>query len=139
MLIYLLVFSVLYAYARLTIDYLYFEPAIKRDIDGFNNLNSEYPCVKINGHCALYRKGKNSNKVMIIAHGNAGSFLDRGYMFKKLEKYSGDIYLFEYPGFSGIKGNTNIANCISELLFWINHVKPQYKKIDLFGESKNIA
>jgi hypothetical protein len=72
---------------------------------------------------------------MIVAHGNAGSFLDRGYMLDKLEKYSGDIYLFEYPGFSGVEGKTNITNCISELLFWINHLRPQYKKMDLFGES----
>ena len=135
MLIYFLVFSIFYTYARSTIDCLYFEPAKKRDMEEFNNLNPDYPCVKIDNHYALYRKGKNPNKVMIVAHGNAGSFLDRGYVLDKLEKYSGDIYLFEYPGFSGISGKTNIENCVGELMFWIQHLKPKYKKMDLFGES----
>jgi hypothetical protein len=53
----------------------------------------------------------------------------------KLYKYSGDIYLFEYPGFSGVSGKTNISNCVGELMFWITHLRPKYKKMDLFGES----
>ena len=135
MLLYLLIFSVLYAYIHSTIDCLYFEPAQTRNVENFNNLNSKYPCIAIHDHYALFRKGANSEKVMIIAHGNAGSFLDRDYMFDKLQKYSGDIYLFEYPGFSGVKGKTNIKNCVKELMFWIMHLKPKYKKMDLFGES----
>lgn len=135
MLVYLLFISVIYAYFRSKADCLYFEPAVKRDIEGFNNLNPQYPCIKIDNHYALYKKGINHNKVMIVAHGNSGSFLDRGYILDKLEKYSGDIYIFEYPGFSGVSGKTNIANCVNELMFWIIHLKPQYKKVDLFGES----
>ena len=133
--IYLLIFIILYTYFHLTADYFYFEPAKKRDIEEFNNLNPKYHCIKIANHYALYKKGSNTNKVMIIAHGNAGSFLDRGYILDKLKKYSGDIYLFEYPGFSGIGGKSNIKNCVQELIFWISHLKSQYKKIDLFGES----
>ncbi len=76
MLFYLLAFSALYTYFRSTIDRLYFEPAKKRNLEGFNNLNPIYPCVNIDNHYALFRKGKNSSKVMIVAHGNAGSFLD---------------------------------------------------------------
>jgi hypothetical protein len=114
---------------------MYFEPAVKRNIENFNNSDSDYLFIKNQNHYALYRKGTNKDKVMIIAHGNAGSFLDREYVFKKLNKYSGDIYLFEYPGFSGVTGTTNIKNCVNELLFWIMELKPKYKKIDLFGES----
>jgi hypothetical protein len=135
MLIYLLVFSVIYMYVRSNINYFYFEPGKKRDIEEYNKLNYKYPCVKINNHYALYKKGLNANKVMIISHGNAGSFLDMGYMIDKLEKYSGDIYLFEYPGFSGINGTPSITNCVNELLFWIFYLKSQYAKIDLFGTS----
>ena len=135
MLLYLLIFSVLCAYVHSTVDCMYFEPAKKRNIDNFNNLKPQYPCVKIHDHYALFREGTNKKKVMIIAHGNAGSFLDRDYMFEKLKKYSGDIYLFEYPGFSGVKGKTNIKNCVNELMFWITELKAKYEKMDLFGES----
>jgi hypothetical protein len=135
MVIYILVFTVLYAYFRSKVDYLYFEPAKKRNIEEFNNLNPKYPCIQIDNHYALYRKGVNGKKVMIISHGNAGSFLDRGYMFDKLDNYSGDIYLFEYPGFSGIDGKTNITSCVQELEFWIFHLSTRYEKIDLYGES----
>jgi len=135
MLLYLLIFSVLYAFVHLTADRLYFEPAQKRNIENFNNSNPKYPCIKIQNHYALFREGTNKKKVMIVAHGNAGSFLDRDYVFEKLKGYSGDIYLFEYPGFSGVEGRTNIKNCVNELMFWIMHLKPKYKKMDLFGES----
>lgn len=135
MLIYIIVSSILYIYAYLTIDCLYFEPAKARNIEGFNLTNPKYKCKKKEHHYALFRKGTNKNKVMIVAHGNAGSFLDRGYLIDKLEKYTGDIYMFEYPGFSGVSGKANIKNCVNELLFWINYLKPKYKKIDLFGES----
>lgn len=135
MLIYLAIFSIMYIYAHSTIDSLYFEPTKARNIEDFNLTNPKYKCKKKGHHYALFRKGTNKNKVMIIAHGNAGSFLDRDYLIDKLEKYTGDIFLFEYPGFSGVPGNTNINNCVNELLFWINYLKPKYKKMDLFGES----
>ena len=135
MLLYLLIFCALYVYTHLVIDCMYFEPAQKRNIENFNNLNPKYPCKKIGEHYALFRKGTLSKKVMIIAHGNSGSFLDKDYMFKKLKNYSGDIYLFEYPGFSGVKGKTNIKNCVNELMFWIRYLRTKYKKMDLFGES----
>lgn len=135
MLIYLIIFTIIYTYAYLNIDALYFEPAIKRNIEDFNNTNPKYQCIKKNNHYALFRKGRKSHKAMIISHGNAGSFLDRGYVIDKLEKYTGDIYMFEYPGFSGVPGKTNITNCVNELYFWIEYLKPKYKKIDLFGES----
>lgn len=28
-----------------------------------------------------------------------------------------------------------MSNCVNELFFWINYLKKQYKKIDLYGES----
>lgn len=135
MLIYFAIFSIMYIYAYSTIDCLYFEPAKARNIEDFNLTNPKYKCKKKGHHYALFRKGTNKNKVMIVAHGNTGSFLDRSYVIDKLEKYSGDIYMFEYPGFSGVPGKTNIKNCVNELLFWINYLKPKYKKMDLFGES----
>jgi hypothetical protein len=135
MLIYIIFVSILYIYAQFTIDCLYFEPPPARNIEGFNNTYPKYPCIKKQNHYALFKKGTKSHKVMIIAHGNAGSFLDRSYVIDKLSKYTGDIYMFEYPGFSGLPGKTNITNCVNELLFWITYVEPKYKKIDLFGES----
>lgn len=135
MLIYLAIFSIIYVYAYSSIDRLYFEPANARNIDEFNLTEPKYKCKKKGHHYALFRKGIKNHKVLIISHGNSGSFLDRGYVIDKLEKYTGDIYLFEYPGFSGIPGKTNIKNCVNELLFWIKYLKPKYQKIDLFGES----
>ena len=135
MLIYFLIFSMLYLYAHSTVDSMYFEPAVPRNIEGFNNTEPKYKCIKKKNHCALFKKGTKKHKVMIIAHGNAGSFLDRDYLIDKLDKYTGDIYLFEYPGFSGLPGKTNISNCVNELLFWITYLKPKYAKIDLYGES----
>jgi hypothetical protein len=135
MLIYLAIFSIIYVYAYSSIDSLYFEPAKARNIEEFNLTNPKYKCKKKGHHYALFKKGTNKNKVMIVAHGNAGSFLDRSYVIDKLEKYKGDIYMFEYPGFSGVPGKANIKNSVNELLFWINYLKPKYKKMDLFGES----
>lgn len=135
MLIYIIIISILYVYAHFTIDQLYFEPSPTRNIEEFNKTDPEYQCIKKQNHYALFKKGIKPHKVMIIAHGNAGSFLDRGYVIDKLSKYTGDIYMFEYPGFSGLPGKTNITNCVNELLFWITYVKPKYQKIDLFGES----
>jgi hypothetical protein len=116
---------------------MYFEPgsAPYESIENFNNSEPKYPCIKKHGHLALFRKGLNPKKVMIIAHGNAGSFLSRDYMLDKLSEYSGDIFLFEYPGFTGVEGKSNIKNCVNELMFWIEHLKPKYKKMDLYGES----
>jgi esterase/lipase len=135
MIIYIIIFAILYTFIYSTIDGLYFEPSPNRNIEEFNNKNPKYNCIKKQNHYALFRKGKKSHKVMLIAHGNAGSFLDRSYVIDKLEKYTGDVYMFEYPGFSGIPGRSNITNCVNELLFWINSLKPKYEKIDLFGES----
>ena len=135
MLIYLAIFSIIYVYAYSSVDCLYFEPSKARNIEEFNLSEPKYKCKKNGNHYALFRKGTNKNKVMIIAHGNAGSFLDKSYLIDKLEKYTGDIYMFEYPGFSGVPGKTNIKNCVNELLFWINYLKLKYVKIDLFGES----
>lgn len=134
MIIYIIFFIILYLYAYSIIDRLYFEPPPKRNIEEFNKI-PKYECIKKYNHYALFRKGKKRHKTLIIAHGNAGSFLDRGYMIDKLEKYTGDIYMFEYPGFSGLPGNSNITNCVNETLFWIKYAKLKYKKIDLFGES----
>ena len=135
MLIYIIIVSVVYIYAHNVIDNLYFEPAPVRNIEDFNNTQPKYQCIKKQNHYALFKKGSKSHKVLIVAHGNAGSFLDKEYIIDKLSKYTGDIYLFEYPGFSGVEGKTNIKNCVNELLFWINLLKPKYQKIDLFGES----
>lgn len=135
MLIYIIIFSILYIYTYSIIDTMYFEPAEKRNIEEFNNAEPKYPCINKKGHFAIYRKGKKNHRVLILAHGNAGSFLDKDYIIDKLEEYTGDIYLFEYPGFSGLPGKTNIKNCVNELMFWIKYLKPKYKKIDLYGES----
>lgn len=135
MLICLTLFSILYVYAYSTVDSLYFEPAPARNIENFNLTQPKYQCKKKGNHYALFKKGTNNKKVLIVAHGNAGSFLDRGYLIDKLEKYTGDIYMFEYPGFSGLPGKANIKNAVNELLFWINYLQPKYEKMDLFGES----
>ena len=143
MFIYILLLVIIYIYIRKNINYLYFQPSPKRNIDDFDNIHSKYKCLNINGHYAIFRKRKGKGKGnrirnikgMVIAHGNAGSFLDRGYLIDRLDNYDGDIYLFEYPEFSGLDGKANIDNCVKETLFWINYVKLKYKKIDLFGES----
>jgi len=135
MLLYILLITVFIIFLNFRIDYLYFEPASKRKIENFNKTNPPYPCIRVGSHYAIYKKGTNFDKVLIIAHGNAGSFLDRDYLIDKLSSYSGDIYLFEYPGFSGLKGKATINSCVNEIMFWIKYLKPKYKKIDLFGES----
>lgn len=125
---------VLYLFIRFNINHFYFQPAGKKNLDGFNDTDPKYKCMNIDHHYALYRKG-DKPKVMIVAHGNAGSFLDRSYLIDKLDEYTGDIFLFEYPGFSGVKGKANIKSCVNELAFWVEYLKPHYNKIDLYGES----
>lgn len=129
-----LLFTLFYIYIKKNIDCLYFYPAPPRNIEKFNNKNPQYQCINIDDHYALIKNGT-KNKALIMCHGNAGSFLDRNYMIDKMNKYNGDIYLIEYPGFTGLKGKTNIENCVNELYFWINHLKKKYSKIDLYGES----
>lgn len=137
----IIIFVIIYLLVRMNIDRMYFEPFNdfgffnSNYFENFNNINEKYKFINKNGHYALFKNGKNKKRVMIIAHGNAGSFLDRKLLIDNLDNYSGDIYAIEYPGFSGLPGTSNIYNCVEEIMFWINLLKPKYKKIDLFGES----
>lgn len=138
LILFLIIIIIIYYHA----DLFYFERSPKINLETFNMTNLGWELVNIqNKHYAIFKPNKNQiskgkkNRVMIIAHGNAGSFLSRDYLLEKLSNYSGDIYLLEYPGFSGVKGITNIKNCCNSILFWINYVKPHYEKIDLYGES----
>lgn len=85
-----------------------------------NNLDSK---LKLNKSCLL------------ISHGNAGNITNRDYLLNVLNKYDGDIYCYEYPGFGKCEGSVSINSCIEEHMFWLELLSNKYPKIDLWGES----
>ena len=123
----------------MNIDKYYFKQCRNRMNDIKNYESTKFKIVNKDNHYALAKINKNKvnnvNNVMIVAHGNAGSFLDREYLFDNLENYDGDIYVIEYQGFSGIAGKTCIKNCTKEIFYWIHTLSDKYDKIDLYGES----
>jgi hypothetical protein len=131
-----IIFIILYLFIKMNINKYYFKQGRCRMNDIKNYKSTKFKIANKDNHYALTKINKNkTNNVMIVAHGNAGSFLDREYLFDNLENYDGDIYVIEYPGFSGIDGKTCIKNCISEIFYWIKTLSNQYHKIDLYGES----
>jgi esterase/lipase len=124
-----------YFLTRKHIDKLYFSPDTRYNVENFTG-KTNFIHLKLDGHHALFKRGT-KNTCMLVAHGNAGSFFDREYLFDKLKDYSGDIYIFEYSGFSGVVGEANISGIVDEFMFWYNYLSNtiKYKSIDLYGES----
>lgn len=132
----LLIFVMFYLFIRTKISKYYFNKNEDRTHDIKNYRSNKYKIINENKYYALVKNNKKINdKVMIVAHGNAGSFLDREYLLNNLNNYDGDIYIIEYSGFSGIGGEISIKNCIEDIFYWICKVNKQYKYIDLYGES----
>jgi esterase/lipase len=98
------------------------------------NINNEHIIMTNNKSRNLYHI-KANKRCLLISHGNAGNITNRDYLFEKLEKYDGDIYCYEYPGFGKCIGSISIENCIKEHIYWINTLSEKYDKIDLWGES----
>lgn len=130
----IVIFAILYI--KKNVDKYYFKQGRCRMNDIKNYESTTFKIVNKDNHYALTKINKNkANNVMIVAHGNAGSFLDREYLFDNLKNYDGDIYVIEYQGFSGIAGKTCIKNCTKEIFYWIHTLSDKYDKIDLYGES----
>jgi hypothetical protein len=80
-------------------------------------------------------KLKSNKPCLLISHGNAGNITNRDYLLDILNKYDGDIYCYEYPGFGKCEGSISINSCVSEHMFWLELLSNKYQQIDLWGES----
>ena len=95
--------------------------------------------VPSNNHYAITNNILNKLKLdrpcLLISHGNAGNISNRDYLLDILNKYDGDIYCYEYPGFGKCKGYVSIFSCIQEHIYWLECLSQKYPKIDVWGES----
>ncbi len=95
----------------------------------------KYPELIINNHYSVYNIN-NNNKCMLISHGNSSNIYNSYYLIDDIkDKYDGDIYCYEYPGFGKCKGESLINNCVEEHLFWLDYLSKKYNHIDLWGYS----
>ena len=105
--------------------------------DNFKNFEK----IKLKNDTNFYfLENKNSNKTVVIFHGNYGSSCKRAFIntnFLNKSKYS--IIFFEYPGYSkGDKTKTNfksINNSISILINFLNNNFENPNSFLVFGES----
>lgn len=78
---------------------------------------------------------KTDKPCLLISHGNAGNISNRDYLLDILNKFDGDIYCYEYPGFGNCEGSISINSCIEEHMYWLRLLEQRYPKIYLWGES----
>jgi hypothetical protein len=117
-------------FIRINREYFWFRP------DKNININVEYPELIIDNHYAIYNIMNNTNKCMLISHGNSSNIYNNSDLMNMIKKiYDGDIYCYEYPGFGKCKGKTNVNGCVNEHLFWLNYLSKKYNHIDLWGYS----
>lgn len=83
----------------------------------------------------LDNKLKLDKPCLLISHGNAGNITNRDYLLDVLNKFDGDIYCYEYPGFGKCDGSVSINSCVSEHMFWLELLSKKYPQIYVWGES----
>jgi len=81
---------------------------------------------------------ENSDKTIIILHGNAGSACDRMEYVYKLQDMNMDIMLYEYPGYAGDDTKISEKNIYKNSMAFIEYLQTENMinpKFTLYGES----
>ncbi len=112
----------------------------------FPDKSDFYSCGSFNGAQKLNANGtrfyfkRNSERLLIIYHGNAGSACDRNFL-KKVFEDAGYSYIFvEYAGYANDKKSPSKKLLMQDVRNINSFVKDgKFKKVVLFGESLGTA
>lgn len=109
---------------------LYFYP----DIVSANKIHlNDYWIKNVHG---LYYPNKESQSIVIVCHGNAGSVYNRRHLSAAINDMGHSCYLLEYPGFGKTHQQTiSEEQIIKSALTAIKHWDRKYQNLILYGES----
>lgn len=101
---------------------------------------SDSNIINIDSHLAYYSRGNSDdkNKVLLIAHGNAGHICGSQHIIDYIRRKHDidyDIIVAEYPGFCGLKGKADPDSCVDEIHYWYKKLSNEYEQVNLYGQS----